>query len=237
MQFLANVSEPPLGTAHPSAGKTPDYSAYMLVKEGTKRDMGGGVVQWTRTYAAVPSPWQSWEAYSYNYSGSAPFSALAAGGIGRFRFTEPTPCRVVHDYFACDASFTANGTTVFNSPGDIPIINATVYVAQFVESGTTTGGVYYKQDYLSDIVWANVLNVGPLLPTIPSIGTYVGMIRDAIDNAWDATITEQVYTADTLPKINNASSTWGGQLVAEDSQVRQWMGPIYERVTKYILAR
>src|SRR5690348_5458176 len=47
--------------AHPSAGLSPDYSGFYLVAEGERRDMGGGMVRWTRTYARVPDSYSDFE--------------------------------------------------------------------------------------------------------------------------------------------------------------------------------
>ena len=45
---LANYSPLALDTAHP------DYPTFKLAQESEKRDLGGGVVQWTRTYWKLP---------------------------------------------------------------------------------------------------------------------------------------------------------------------------------------
>jgi hypothetical protein len=47
-QALASYSPLALDTAHP------DYSDFKLSMESEKRDLGAGIVQWTRTYAKLP---------------------------------------------------------------------------------------------------------------------------------------------------------------------------------------
>src|ERR1035441_5422886 len=92
MQFLANVAPLLLNTAHPSAGKTPDYSSYYLVDEGEKQDVGGGVVKWTRTYSVVPASWDDSESYIYTYPGWTYFAATGGySNWGRVPLTERVP--------------------------------------------------------------------------------------------------------------------------------------------------
>ena len=236
VQLRANVGEPALGTAHPSSGQTPDYSNYMLVKEGPKQDMGGGLVKWSRTYARIPFSWDSWESYSYTYPGSSPYGAISSMGIGRFPLTLPVVARVRHDYFAVAGSA---GTSTYSSAGSIPYIRATAFCAQWTVSEGTAAGSYggwdYRTQYLSDD-YSFYTTVGNLMPSIPSASTYESMIHDAQVNGWNSTITVEVLTTAVPPQIDG-SSVWGGQLVAEDSRLTQWLGPIFERQTRYVLAQ
>src|SRR5206468_728564 len=67
MQFRANFTATALNTVHPSSGMTPDYSTFFLVNEGERRDIGGGVVRWTRTYGKKPSSYSDFETYPYSF--------------------------------------------------------------------------------------------------------------------------------------------------------------------------
>jgi hypothetical protein len=55
-----------------------------------------------------------------------------------------------------------------------------------------------------------------IAPTVPSRSTYESWIADAQANKWGATI---------------------GQIVAEDCRIERWMGPIFLRSTRYVLAQ
>jgi len=69
VQALRNFIPEPLGSNHPSGGYTPDYSDYMLVQEGPRQDIGGGMIKWHRTYAKVPASHDEFESYSYSFIG------------------------------------------------------------------------------------------------------------------------------------------------------------------------
>lgn len=91
-------------TAHPSASKTPDYSAYLLCNESEREDIGGGIVRWTRTYATKPSTWSQIEGnYAYNFIGLAGTFGIGDLVTGRKRFTRSVPLLVTRDYYLIGA--------------------------------------------------------------------------------------------------------------------------------------
>lgn len=254
IQFRANVSALAIGTAHPSSGKTPDYSSYVLVNEGTKQDIGNGLVRWERTYAAVPASHDEWESYAYNFIGTSPVGALSANYAGRFRFTQLVTSRVQHDYFYINPSIGTETADIKTSAGNIPTIPAFAYVQQYVSSGTTYGGIEYKADYVNDTYLASS-NVGTLLVTLPSASQYAAMIQDAAKNGWNAGVSWQKLTDAAPPLIDiTGAQTYPttqtgftkktfptitshyGQIVAEDSRLSRWMGNIYLRQTRLVLA-
>ena len=115
MQALTSYSPLALDTPHP------DYADFMLAKEGEKRDIGGGMVQWTRTYAKLPADFSQPNGnISYNFIGFA-----GVGGINvpsasyRPRITEAVPVKLVRAFFR-----TADPLS------DIPFIEATRYYFQ-----------------------------------------------------------------------------------------------------------
>lgn len=235
-----------LGTAHPSAGLTPDYSTWYCVAEGEKQDVGNGIVKWNRTYAQKPASHDEWESYSYNFVGFAPLGAGSVQQVGRFRFSDRVTTRVQHDYFLIAAT---GGD--YTSAGAIPVNRAFKYVTQPIISGTQYGGYNYLQDYVCDS--AQVASVGYLWPTVPSATQYLAMCKDALVNGWAAGVSQQLLGGSTPALINVSSmatypTTYPsgtppivtcqyGQIVAEDSQLSRWMGPIYLRQTRYVLAR
>lgn len=138
MQLRKNFSPLALNTAHPSSGATPDFSAWKLVEEGERQDMGCGVVRWTRTYAKKPSSHTEFETYGYNYIGFyGAFGINTTSATGRQRFSFVARSKVVYDYYLIAAT---GGD--YTAVTDIPIIDATLYLVQ-------AGSVLYT-DYLAD---------------------------------------------------------------------------------------
>lgn len=240
MQFLKDVAPLALNSAHPSAGQTPDYSAYFLIAEGEKQDMGGGVVKWTRTYSAIPASYDEWESLAYNFIGGGPIGPMSSANVGRLRFTDRVTCRVQNDFFMLGAAKTDPITGVIITPtvpGDITQISALAYCQQFIFSGTQYGGLFYRQDYLSDVNVA--ANVGFLCITTPTATQYMAMVAEATASGWTSGKSLQVFTATTPTLIDLATTVYHGQLVAENSSLERWQhtGNIWIRKTRYVLAQ
>lgn len=254
VQFRKNVTPLALGTAHPSAGLTPDYSSYVLVSEGQKEDIGGGIVRWNRTYAALPASHDEWETAAHNIIGTAPIGPLSSAYVGRYRRTIPVTTRVQHDYFLIAAG--TETTYLKNSPGNIPIIRAFDFVQQYLSGDPAVqyGGWAQKADYVSDVAIAST-NVGVLLPTVPTQTQYAAMIKDAAANRWNAGVSFEKLTSDTPPLVDlsgleaapgsqsaftardfPAVTSFFGQFVIEDSRIARWLGPIYVRQVRLVLA-
>jgi hypothetical protein len=244
-QLLTNWSAATYGTAHPSSGKTPDYSEWILINEGPRQDVGGGVIRWTRTYAKLPASYDDWESLSYTFIGSAPgaFGAITSAQVGRLRFSEIVTARVKHDFFIVPSTFTdpITGTAVAATvPGDIPVIRALAYCIQFKYGSPQVqyGGYWYRQDYVCDAAVESTPG-GQLYVTTPTATEYAAMIDDATANGWNATSTLQVLAGNDPVLVDLNSTTYGGQFVAEDSKLLRYQGSgnIWERVTRYILAK
>jgi len=76
MQLAASYSPLPLDTPYPAAGAygVPTGATYYLVGEENFADQSGGMMQWERVYAKVPSSWSDGEEFAYTfpaYLGSA----------------------------------------------------------------------------------------------------------------------------------------------------------------------
>lgn len=222
-----------LNTAHPSSGLSPDYSAWVLVEESdTKQDVGNGIVRWRRTYAKVPAQHNEWESYAYSFIGTAPFLALSTAQEGRLRFVERVTSRVQHDYY-----LVGTGQT-YTTPGAIPILKQFAYCVQDTVGGVNYGGWYSRQDYLFDGPSVLDTNVGKLWKTTPTLTEYWSMMKEAADKTWTSAVCYQTLTADNPPRINLATSSYaGGQIIAEDSELSRWLGNIWLRRTRYVLAR
>lgn len=225
MISLASFTPLALNTAHP------DYASYFLVQEGPLKDVGGGMVRWTRTYAYTPSPRDDYTSISYNFIGFYGFLTTASfvpgptAIIGRQRQTLNVTCRVHYDYFLYVDSSTikdSTGANIFTgtpgtaTPESIPIILEQRY--------------YFPRGTISS-------TLGGFVPTYAP-----GSINDVLtgtptDNIWDAASWSGLVP--TIPS-RTAYDGWvlaGTELVAEASVVSRWYGNIYQRCTKYVVAR
>jgi len=160
----------PLDTPHPSASQLPDYSAYVLVEEGPRGDMGGGMVKWNRTYAIVPDSHDEYESYSYHFIGFETFSGIF---VGRSRLSRIVVSRVAHDYF-----FAPGG-----NPSSVEILSETRYVAdQPGEDPSSASDI----DFLSNFGYAAAPH-----GTTPNLTTY---------QAWMATGVELIAESSHLSR-------------------------------------
>ena len=255
MQLRTSVSAAAIGSLHPTYGTTSPFSGYVLVSEGPKEDAGAGMVRWRRVYAAIPASHNEWESCACSFPATSPLGPLASTQLGRFRFSRLVTSRVQHDYFIVAAG--TETAYLFNSPGNIPAICAFDYVTQYydAEHGTWQYGNFYtKADYVSDDFVST--SAGGLIPTVPSETQYAAMLQDATVNKWkagisfqkltnanppmvDVGVTMQVYsTAQTGLDAHNIPTvtSFYGQLAAEDSRLSRWMGNIFLRQTRFILA-
>lgn len=206
IQLAANFEPLPLNSPDPE-----DPTAF-LIGESERRDIGGELVEWTRTYARVPVSRNEFETYAYTFPGfvatynSEYHSPWADAGVSILPYFPITPAptltdpgraptvrtvtsRLAYDYFLCGAG------GQYEKPQDIPL-NASqryVYGSSF---GTAAGG-----DLPDRILW--------------DIATY-------------CTPTTTEYRA----LITNET-----EIVAEDSRLSRWKGNIYQRVTRYVKAQ
>jgi hypothetical protein len=68
------------------------------------------------------------------------------------------------------------------------------------------------------------------------------MIKDALLNGWNATVTKQVFHTTTTSAwiagtADTAASVLGGIICAETSRLDQWQGNIFRMRTRYVLAQ
>ena len=222
-----------LNTAHPV------YTTFVLVSESeSKRSLGNGIVQWTRTYAKKPSSWDDWGTIAFAFPGTAPIGPLTSAQAGRAVMTWPVNCRIHREYFLIAAS---GGD--YTTPGAIPVTFKFSVCAQDTIGVTDYGGWWAKQDYLYNGPSFLQSNVGQLWKTTPTQDQYLSMMKLAYPAGgsagdWTSAVVTQVLTTDTPPKVNLAASNFaGGQLCAEDSKLDRWIGNIWCRSTSYVLAR
>lgn len=215
MQELAYFEPQLLGSAHPSE------SGFVLVQETDPTPIGGGLLSWTRVYARVPDAWDEWKTFNYAFIGFAGVtwrSGLAWATVGDTSFSgwvtvsgREREEQTVQSRIRHEYYLTGDGQQ-YTTPASIPILARQKY----------TVADYASVDHLrneNDVT----LNGWTALPTQPTRTDYEAWIANAETHGWAAGVAP--------------SGTNPGQIIAEDSYVQQWLGPIYERITRYVLAR
>src|SRR5216117_1546170 len=139
-----------LNTPHPSANMVPDYSPYVLVAEGPRSDMGGGMIKWVRTYARVPESHDEWESYSYPFIGLTGRwirgnQSQSVTATGRNRQSKVVSSRIAHDYFLTGPNQT------YVTPASIPIIQGQSYLAGATPSPLEPLSTDFIQDVLGAV--------------------------------------------------------------------------------------
>ena len=158
-QFKNQFAALALNTAHP------DYATFYLVGEGELQDIGGGAVQWERTYAAVPASHDEYESFSYQFVG---FMGIVWQGnwfgtavTGRAPFARIVSSRYHHDYFLVGAGLT------YATAGDIPnVLGQRYYSTSLLDPGT-------QVTYLAD---AYTIGSITFLATSPTATAYKALI-------------------------------------------------------------
>lgn len=231
----------------PLNSKHPDYSDFVLVEEGPRTDIGGGMVEWERTYAAVPDAGDEYETYPFNLIGFA--NNIIAGPNfeeGRARQIRRVNSRVHNEFFLAGNTYspinggygtgTSDGNATSSGPGtvaapydvsgSIPRVNEFYYCLQLLYLSVWYGGIEFPTDFIGQ------------QNTFPLIVDYKKMCSDARLNGWNATISVQLLQrlGDEQYVIIPETSTLGGQLVPEPSQLTRWKGNIWLRRTRYVLA-
>jgi hypothetical protein len=226
----------PLNTPHPI------YPAFVLAEEGPRRGIGGPVVEFVRTYAKVPPSHFDWPDFTYTFVGTT----IAIGNPATFITRDPKAWKVKsqvrYDYFLVPSVGIVDPITGdvvnINSPGDIQQILDMQYVIQNTINGQLLGGI---------ILATNTLNVaGAVIPTYPTSDQYNAQMADALANGWNSTISKIVlFPTNTLVPggghmagtVDTANSLLGGIIPAEPSSLTRWKGNIYQRATRYVLAK
>lgn len=241
-------------------GKVPPINniRHRCVEEGPLTPMGAGIVKWTRTYAECPLPRDVWESYNWKMPGIATAgtssllvinaAASSQGGTVTTIVTTTNHGLAVNDYVSISynaviaAGFiqqsqlrkvlTQNGTNTFT-------------VAKILDQIQVSGGVEQ---------WRNVavgLTRVPILHTVASktkveyfeVGGSAFKDPENIpiietETILDSTGAEtDTYSPTTVPTAAAYRALTGTWIVAENSIIRRWKGPIYERVTRHVRAK
>jgi len=160
MQLRANFTPTALDTAHPSTGMTPDFSDYFLVKEEDRKDMGNGLVKWTRTYAKLPASYDEFESFAYHFIGYGGVvmtgSAFYVAVTGRQRFTRIVASRVANEFYQTS-----------DPRADIPSILGQRYV---------TGGDEFPGIDVDFLMDAGTVAGVTYIATVPSATEYKALV-------------------------------------------------------------
>lgn len=208
-QRADNFSELALNTPHP------DFATFILAEESERDDVGGGYVRWTRTYAKVPATRNEYASINYNFIGYVGLTVSAIGTtvapssiLGRPRSVASVTCRIQYDYL-----LTTNPQSDF----------------------TTNFGQRY---YIPAGVW-DTATIPVFHPQYPDPvqsalhGLPVDLIFDTTGPFAFAFAVPSVPSRTDYETLRANKS----EIIVEDSQVSRWMGNIFQRITKYVIAQ
>lgn len=251
IQFETDFAPLALDTAHD------DYPDAYLVREGELQGLGGGLVKWTRTYSRMPISRQVFESYSWLVPGigaGAVYASQAVSSVANSAGVTTITCAgdttaSSGDSLSINYTFTdgVTGTqygrnvmrTMTGGTGTAP------EVALITEPGGTLTFNWAKK--VEPGRPAEALEVGSVL----QLDYYLPGVSAGIGTPFDIPVIDELqiydgdglkvdsFTADTSPTITE----WRAQIAAGDrvcvvaSIVRRWMGNIYERSTRYCIAR
>lgn len=209
---------------------SPDYANYFLVKESTPEPVGVyDVVKWTRTYAKIPASRIDPSTVSYRFIGYAGnmgvlnlTAQLAAAGFsgyvpGRPPNAQTVPLFITNEYFMVG---TGGSYPDFAS---IPINLAQKY---YTSAGSFTIAA----------------GVGTFTPYFPPVGGTTDIANGTpTDYLTESTVGSPYFfvAVPTVPSrtVYQALVSAGSLIVVEDSSISRWIGNIYCRVTKKVVAR
>lgn len=242
----------------PLGSPSPDAPGYYLVQEFAPTDLGGNVLQFTRTYARIPDARTAYESYGWLVPGigsEAVYSDVnisstssAAGATTLVTATSSTAA--VGDSVSIAYTFTdsatgtsygrrvqrgclagTSGTTIVVDLITEPGGTIAFQTLRKVEPGRAPETLEVQSQVQIDY-WLPGVSAGittPLdIPTVSALEIYDGDGRKT-----------NSFEADSTPTV----AAWRTQVAARalvcvvSSIVRPWMGPIYERRTRYCIAQ
>jgi len=250
MQLLSTWQQLVLGMPHAS-NPINGYNYYLIKESDHKPE--GPIIRWTRTWCRIPAAYDEFETFGYKYPALAGFfydnvtsDQPVAQGLpeARVEITLPVPSRVHHEFFLTTSAIFGGTKTgpIYLSAGYIPVTQKTAWYFNIWK------GLLVPADTICDGPDA-LPKPGPYLTSsTPNRTVYNGWCTNAANLLWDATPVPDVTTwqiwgtskplpgqpGNPPPQPDIADH---GQLVAEDSRIQRWNGPIWERQTRYVLAK
>lgn len=257
VQTAASYAPLALDTVYPAAGSygVPSSPTYYLVAEDNQTDLGGGMMQWDRVYARVPSAWSEGEEFAYTFPA---FIASASYGVDNtitsiqdsgsnylvasgLSFTTGDQVHISVSYVRDSITFfvgqyvrVIGGTSGTNAlvPGIFPGTGNFTSVA-----GVITKEAPARTTQKTDLVPSQIVHDYALTSTtaleanLPIIDEFTPVDATGTDTTNLNTSTKP--TAAAYAAMINTNT----QLVAQDSVRRRWLGNIYERTTRFVVAR
>lgn len=260
VQTAASYAPLALDTVYPAAGSygVPSSPTYYLVAEDNQTDLGGGMMQWDRVYARVPSSWSEGEEFAYTFPA---FIASATAGTDRtitniqdsgsnylvssgLSFTTGDQVHIsvsyVRDsltYFVGQYVRIIGGTSGTNAlvPGIFPGTGAFSSVAGVITQEAPSRTTGNTETVTSQIVHDYALTSTTALDTnLPIIDAFTPVdATGAVIIPPSRLNTATKPTSDAYASMINRNV----QIVAQASVRRRWLGNIYERQTRYVPAR
>lgn len=257
VQTAASYAPLALDTVYPSAGSygVPSSPTYYLVAEDNQTDLGGGMMQWDRVYARVPSAWSEGEEFAYTFPA---FIASATAGSDQ-TITSISDSGV--NYSVSSALAFATGDQVHISVSYVRD-SITFFVAQYVRiiGGTSGSNALVPGIFPGTGTFSSV--AGVITKEAPARTTQkTDLVPSQVTHEYSLTSTTALETnlpiideftpvdatgAETTTLNTSTKPTAAGyaaminkntQLVAQDSVRRRWLGNIYERTTRFVVAR
>ena len=251
IQFSSEVATAQSGAAFEGGG------GFVLVGRSGMSSLGGGIVKWTDTYATVPNSRQIYEGYSWLVPGigsGAVFSPQVITSSANVSGGTTITCAgdtgaAIGDQVSIYYTFTDSvtglqyGRTVIRTvlSGGGPVLGVdlisepggTIYflTARNVEPGRPAEALEV----------ASIVQLDYFLPgTSPKVNTAadIGILMELQIYNGDG-VKVNSFAADTVPTV----TAWRLMIAAKDqvcvvsSIIRKWYGPIFERATRYCIAR
>lgn len=248
VQTLADFVPLLLDTPHDT------ISGVYLVEESEPRDIGGGCVEFVRTWATIPKSWRRYESYGWTVPGldslDTPYAIRAVTGQSTTGGTDTVTTAasvggstgdfvtIVYNVFYPDGSqtsrrvlrtITAGGTTSTSFTAVVDI-SAPQYVnIQRVDVG---------REPLTEVV-GSIVMLDYFLPGVtPNCTTPDDIPRLEPDTIIDNTgQVVQSYAVTSTPTRADWLAKIGTLVIVEASNVVRWRGNIYERGTRYCIAK
>jgi hypothetical protein len=249
-QYFEDFAPLNLHTEHPLE------TGYFLVEETPLQDVGNGLAKWTRRYSAVPAAHTIFESHAFTFPGLTP------GGIYTPKTLEPNgtlasgehtlTTLAAHGYSVNDEVFirVASPYLVDDVASSIFSVFYQAFRVITAVPSSTTFKVAALPGTQPQFIYVVKASTGrkPLTKTVMSKIVFDYHVVEAPEDVDLITILKpteiidggglitDTYGFETFPSQATYIGDVGEWIVAENSVVRPWLGRIYERATRYVIA-
>ena len=260
VQTAASYAPLALDTVYPAAGSygVPSSPTYYLVAEDGQTDLGGGMMQWDRVYARIPTAWSEGEEFAYTFPA---FIASATAGSDQtitniqdsganylvssgLSFATGDQVHIAVSYVRDSITFFVGqyvriigGTSGSSAlvPGIFPGTGAFSSIAGVITKEAPYRATEKTDTVPSQLVYDYALTSTTALDTnLPIIDAFTPVDATGADIISGTSLnTSTKPTAAAYASMINRNV----QIVGQASVRRRWLGNIYERQTRYIPAR